>query len=152
MNSNQSDSLRRPRELLGCLVAVGLFALIAIWVLLPAVNSGPPSPRTMSSNNLKQIGLGFQNHHDVKGTLPAGVLVNDAGEWLHGWHTQLLPYIEQSQVYDEIDLSKSWRDPANAQPFQGKIPIFLNPRRHVRLGKAPETVNGLARVITLQMS
>jgi hypothetical protein len=127
----------------GGIAAIGVLGIL-VALMLPSVGSAPTGARTMSNNNLKQLGLGFQIHHDVQGTLPAGVLANQAGDWLHGWHTQLLPYIELSHVYDEIDLTKSWRDPANAHALKYNIPVFLNPRRHWRLGAAPEDVNGLA--------
>jgi hypothetical protein len=144
MNWDQDRAIRRRREKWGCLAAVGSCVVIAIWLLLPSVGGGPPGPRTMSTNNLKWMGLGFQNHHDLNNALPAGVLVDGSGQWLHGWHTQLLPYIEYSPVYDEIDLTKSWKDPANVEPLKCAIPQFLNPRRHWRLGSAPDIVDGLA--------
>jgi prepilin-type processing-associated H-X9-DG protein len=83
--------------------------------------------RMMSLNNLKQIGLGLHNFHEAKGTFPAGSTFTVWGEALHGWQTMLLPYVDRQDLYDRIDFSASWSDPANAPVFKTAVFPYLNP-------------------------
>ena len=43
------------------------------------------------------------------------------GRPLHSWRTLILPYLDQRSLYNAIDLSKPWDDPANADALS-KIP------------------------------
>jgi prepilin-type processing-associated H-X9-DG protein len=44
--------------------------------------------------------------------------VDASGRPLHSWRTLILPYLEQAALYQSIDLSKPWNDPANARALQ----------------------------------
>jgi len=58
-------------------------------------------------NNLKQVALGLHNHHDAKGAFPPGVVAPlyppDPGYERRGWQYYILPYIEQSAVYTQME-------------------------------------------------
>jgi hypothetical protein len=92
-----------------------------VALLLPAVQSARESGRrTQCVNHLKQIGLGFHNHHDVLLRYPTGGTVpwawssssttapDDIKTWVRdgfpfqgpSWLYQILPYIEQQNVKD----------------------------------------------------
>jgi len=79
--------------------------------------------RSQSQNHLKQLGLAVHNRN----TLPSQVLLGPTGEAIHGWPVQMLPYLEQENLYKRIDLTKPWDDPANAAVFRTKIRIFQYP-------------------------
>jgi len=69
------------------------------------------------ANHLKQIGLGFQNHHDILKGFPSGgerygaagsrLLINSAPATYEkqtwSWGYQLLPYIEQQNLWSYVD-------------------------------------------------
>ena len=97
-------------ELLVVIAIIG----VLVALLLPAVQFAREAARRMScGNNLKQLGIGFHTHHDALRILPhAGLdnwnntprFINGTGatgdkQWA-GWGYQVLPYIEQQQVFD----------------------------------------------------
>ncbi len=89
--------------------------------------------RAMSTNNLRQIGLGFHNYagdrSDVEGdgTLPPGGTFDAYGRMQHSWMTSLLPHIDQAALYNSINLALPWDDPRNAVPFQEVVLPYQHP-------------------------
>jgi hypothetical protein len=66
--------------------------------------------------------------------LPPAHTFDAAGRPLHSWRTLILPYLGHEQVYDAIDLSKPWNDPANAQVFKTTISAFVCPGANLPAG------------------
>lgn len=118
-------------EILSVLGIVGLL----IGFLSP-VSRGREAPRrSQCKNNLKQIGLALHNYHDTYGTLPPAYMPDKNGKPLHSWRTLILPFLDQTALYNTIDLSKPWNDPVNAKAYAAKIPIYecpssRNPENH----------------------
>ncbi|UUO06018.1 DUF1559 domain-containing protein [Blastopirellula sp. J2-11] len=87
-------------------------ALIAL--LLPAVQQAREAARRMQcSNNMKQLGLALHNFESTYKELPMG---NDTN---HNWKVRILPFVEQSVLYDQLDTSGT-----NPSAFDGRS--FVN--------------------------
>ncbi len=65
------------------------------------------------SNNLKQLGLALQNYHDTNNRFPfgsrGGITWAQAGiKDGTNWRTSILPYLEQSAVYNRLNFGGSF--------------------------------------------
>lgn len=112
---------------LGCVPL--LCCPIMIALLLPAVQQAREAARrTQVKNNLKQIGLAEHNFHDAFRQFPPRGGDNlPPGQQPQAWMTDILPYVDQSAIYQSLDLSKPW-DADPVQPgFQIFLPVYLNP-------------------------
>lgn len=83
--------------------------------------------RSTSKNNLKQIGLAMHNYHETFNQLPNGGIFSQSGQPLHSWTSQLLPYLDHTALYNEIDFKQSWDAETNRKVFETKIPTLENP-------------------------
>ena len=82
---------------------------------------------TTLAQNLKQIELALFNYESTYHALPPAYTVDAEGNALHSWRTLILPYLDQTQLYEKIDLSKPWNDPVNAEAFNTRVPVFQCP-------------------------
>jgi prepilin-type N-terminal cleavage/methylation domain-containing protein len=99
----------RPKAftLVELLVVIAIIGVL-VALLLPAVQAARESARrSQCTNNLKQMGLGGQNHMATyHGQLPPGYLREKGSFQKRGLFTSLLPFMEQQQVYDLIEFDK----------------------------------------------
>ncbi len=115
-------------ELLVVITIIG----ILIALLLPAVQSAREAARRMQcGNNLKQIGLAMHNYHQVHGVLPICNTYrpgypDDMGS-RRNWIVPILPFLEQSAIYDQMDQSKSGLESPNLALIQQNLPAVLCP-------------------------
>ncbi len=113
-----------PKELAA---ASGAVSAIGIGLLLPAVQKvREAAARTTSANNLKQIGLAILNYESANGHLPTDIIDKD-GKPILSWRVQILPYIEQDNVYKRMKLDEPWDSANNKEMAKLKIKTFLSP-------------------------
>jgi prepilin-type N-terminal cleavage/methylation domain-containing protein/prepilin-type processing-associated H-X9-DG protein len=143
---------RRAFTLIELLVVIGIISVL-IALLLPAVQKvREAANRASCTNNLKQIGLALHHYHDVFKRLPYGkspVYANPPGVPVYArWstHSQILPYLEQDNLYKSInfqfppetpdmstpdmpDYMLPWQNPGrvNADACRTQLPVFLCP-------------------------
>ncbi len=120
--------------LIELLVVIAIIAIL-IALLLPAVQQAREAARrTQCKNNMKQFGLAFHNYHDVYGMfakpLVLGLKITGGALDVSNattWTTTLLPYMEQGNVYNQLNLNLSSFDPVNAPGYRTVIPEFMCP-------------------------
>lgn len=119
---------RNGFSLVELLVVIAIIGLL-VALILPAVQSSRESARRAAcTNNLRQLGLAFHNYHDVFDQLPpvyTGVRA-ESGSVLpkffgvpgpaddlnvHTYAEFLLPYIDQANVYDQINFREPFFAP-----------------------------------------
>jgi len=109
-------------ELLVVIAIIG----VLIALLLPAVQQARESARrTQCINNLKQVGLAVHNFHDTYGELPPSRIQY---EYL-GWSALLLPFMEQTNLFDQLDLKQKYKDQTTAAQ-QASVSGYVCPSRH----------------------
>ena len=119
---------RRGFTLVELLIVLGIITLLValVWPHIQSHRCVGHS-RTHCRNNLKQITLALHNYCDDYGGFLPAYTVDADGKPLHSWRTLILPYLDQRELYEKIDLSKPWDDPANAQAAATVVPTFVCP-------------------------
>lgn len=119
-------------ELMVCLTIIGL--LVAI--LIPAIQLSRENARTIiCRNNLRQSGLAVQAFHSSHGHIPSlyngSFIPHPRTQWdeyhFHSWQSALLPFLEQSALFQRLDQTAPATEPANQQNVNLQLPIFLCP-------------------------
>ena len=99
-------------ELLVVIAIIG----ILIGMLLPAVQQvREAARRTECLNNLRQLGLSAFNYESSRRHFPAGIYDDDNNHraCIRNGLVDLLPHMEQGNLYDQLDTTIPWSDPAN---------------------------------------
>jgi len=131
---------RRGFTVIELLVVIGVIGALTA-LLLPAVQAAREAARRAACrNNLKQIGLALHNYHSARRSFPPGNIQRTAGfcpgmaeptvsysTRFGNWMIAILPYLEQSALYDSYDPKSNNESPANRVVRETRVPTYVCP-------------------------
>jgi prepilin-type processing-associated H-X9-DG protein len=110
------------------LLVVTTIIAFLIGLLLPAVQAARATVRKLQcTNNMRQIGLAIHYYHNQYDQFPPskwGIQNESDPRTKHHILSFLLPFLEQQQLYDQIDFGKHWFD---NEATKIRLPIYLCP-------------------------
>lgn len=176
MPSLSMPSRQRPGfTIIELLVAIMMIAIL-LTLLLPAIQQGRVSARTLQcKNNMRQIGLALQSYHTDYNVLPPGmfnylgdditnVVRPDGTTGLLGpsrscWMQRLLPYVDQQPLYSKMPFDSNTRahlwGTTFGTPIWTIVPQFMcpsdpaSPKNLTDQGATPELSQGFHGNIVL---
>ncbi|MEM6980218.1 MAG: DUF1559 domain-containing protein [Planctomycetota bacterium] len=134
---------RSGMTLVELLVVIAIIGIL-VGLLMPAVQQSREASRRITCNNrIRQLALALQLHESTYRVLPAGTLTRDDGTDLNdvldlhsfGWGAQILPYVEQSTIYEFLQTHSNrlktprWWDPDDFDEDAAEfvLPVFRCP-------------------------
>ena len=126
--NDPSTSRKRAFTLIELLVVIAVIGIL-IALLLPAVQQVREAARRVQcANQLKQLVLGTLNYESAARKFPPGFTY----PYNTMWSAMILPYIEQQNLYNQIDLEGYWTaslttHPANLEALGVVLDIFQCP-------------------------
>lgn len=147
--SPHSMTIRLAFTLVELLVVIAIIGIL-VALLLPAIQAAREAARrTQCANHLKQFAIATQVHADARKELPIG-----HQRWKHGtpgdggdgtpkaggwaWSAFLLPYIEETTLYDQIDFGLPLGNTADTSAAQQQNTIVC--QTPISIARCPSDV------------
>lgn len=128
-------------ELLVVIAIIG----VLVAILLPAVNGVRQAAyRTQNVNNLRQLGTALQSYEEAKKSYPPLIRypeqierTEENRDWAVSWAYDLLPYLEQQNLYDAWNRLQPMTHASNRTLLTMPISLFANPQKRDAAAIAP---------------
>ena len=145
--------MKKGFTLVELLVVIAIIGVL-VGLLLPAVQSARESARRSNClNNLRQYGLAAHNMADSKNYFPAASYTTGSSNVglfpsppkdnpfrkEHSWRINVLPFMEESYLFDQYSLNINWWEGSNLSVAQQDSPAFFCPS---------STVDGITNIPT----
>ncbi len=86
--------------------------------------------RNRCVDRLKRIGLAMHNFHQAYGRFPLQAMASPSGKPLLSWRVQLLPFLDENELYAQFRLDEPW-DSEHNKALIAKMPaVFACPTSH----------------------
>ena len=135
-------SMQRLRQYAQTALFLLAIALPLGYLTLPVIGPSHKEDRyARARNDLRQIGLAIINYSatDQFSRMPPVAILDPEGRPMLSWRVLMLPELEQTELFEQFDLTKPWNSPENLPLVEEMPEVFLSPRNRdsVKLGKTP---------------
>jgi Protein of unknown function (DUF1559) len=111
--------------------------LLSILLLAMVARAAPAySNRSVCQNNLCQLYWALKAYHKEYGVLPTDIYDNQ-GHALLSWRVRLLPYLDETTIYEQFHLNEPWDSAHNNRLVEKLPPIYRCPSSQARMGVTP---------------
>ncbi len=148
MSTSQSTN-RHAFTLVELLVVIAIIGVL-VGLLLPAVQAAREAARRSScSNNMAQLGLAIHHHEFSVEHLPSGVInptgpIRSEASGQHvSWTVQIMPFIEQVNLYNHFDFEQGAYATENEPVRTAEVPTLRcpsDPGIDVMIGNSNQSV------------
>lgn len=122
--SRRHANLSTGFTLVELLVVITIIAIL-VGLLLPAVQMAREAARMGEcKNNMKQLAIAVHSHLSLKGYYPPATSVQSPK---HNVVNYILPYVEQGNIYDQLDLTEDWNSATNLPATQVNLSLLTCP-------------------------
>jgi prepilin-type N-terminal cleavage/methylation domain-containing protein/prepilin-type processing-associated H-X9-DG protein len=129
--------VRNGFTLVELLVVIAIIGVL-VALLLPAIQAARESARrTQCINQIHQLTVALQNHHDTKKGFPPGVINNDGNLFSYPrltWMMHTFPFMEEGAVFGAFNMKAPkgcaggvWLDPVNYPAVSKSMSVLLCP-------------------------
>jgi len=116
-------------------LVVFLIIGILMAILLPAIQAARESARRVQcASNLRQVALAVQTYEQAQRRIPSlynGPYGNEIAGieafYLHSWHALILPQLEETPLYQQLDFSKMASHVDNGPAIATRLPVYICP-------------------------
>jgi hypothetical protein len=141
---NRKDTARRGISRLAILLIVAAAAIFVgsvFFMMVWATREVHQAARiSASKSGLRQIGLALHTYAGDHRDLFPGDVMSDSGKSLLSWRVAILPYIEQTELYEAFKLDEPWDSPHNKRLLAEMPAIYASPLSQVDLASDHKTV------------
>lgn len=123
----------RGFTLVELMVVIGVISVL-IALLLPAIQSSREAARRVQCvNNLLQLGTALANYESSNKVFPPGTVdakgpvTNDPVGLRLGWGARILPFLERTSLYNQLNFARGAFDEENATAINFRLYSFLCP-------------------------
>jgi len=132
-------------SLVELLVVIAIIGLLVALVLPAVQQSRESSRRAQCLDHLRQIGIAMHTYHGGLATFPTGCIerrigANKTARQI-GWGALILPYLEQQELSNLLDLNTPFDSSRNAAAAATTVAVYVCPSVD-RLAQQPTTGRG----------
>jgi hypothetical protein len=117
---------------------------VLVWLIRAWDTAREAARHPQCHSNLKQIHLALLNYHSVYGSFPPAHVDDANGKPMHSWRVLILPFLEQSALYNAYNFNEPWNGPSNSKLITMMPTNYACPSRYPNLyssGSRPSMTN-----------
>ncbi len=127
------DGEKQMQKQLVSLAVIG--GLVSGARMAPQMGGPGAAPGNITTNNMKQLMLACLNYESARKGYPPHAIYSADGQPLLSWRVQILPFLEQQELFEKFKLDEPWDSEHNRALIAEMPDVFANPGSPLEPGK-----------------